>query len=67
MMNTIAQRMAMQTMKDVWYRIENEIHNENEMCESVRPTHPTSIVHTTAMHKGTERAGERAESLNERA
>ena len=35
MMNTIAQWMAMQIMKDVWYRVENEIHTihtENEMC-----------------------------------
>ena len=49
MMNTIAQWMAMQIMKDVWYRVENEIHTENEMCESVRPAHPLpSFVHTYA-------------------
>ena len=62
MMNTIAQWMAMQIMKDIWYRVENEIHTENEMCESVRPTHPS--IHTHDNHEGSD--GWRAEREAER-
>ena len=40
----------------------NEINNENEMCESVRPTHPS--IHTHDNHEGSD--GWRAEREAER-